>query len=101
MQDRLFRSRTDRVIGGICGGLAKYFELDPVIVRLVAVLLAMSGIGIPLYIVLWLVIPTETAAYPGYRPPAGYAPAPPPNAAPSAPPAQSWPYTQPVQSEPF
>src|SRR5687768_3917105 len=62
MQDRLVRSRTDRVIGGVCGGLARYFELDPVIVRLVAILLAMSGFGILIYLVLWVAVPPEATA---------------------------------------
>jgi phage shock protein C len=67
MQDRLVRSRTDRMLGGVCGGLARYFELDPVIVRLVAILLAMSGFGILLYFVLWLAVPAETMSV--YAPP--------------------------------
>src|SRR3954466_7617952 len=40
---RLTRSRSDRVLGGVCGGLAAYFRIDPIIVRLGAVLLVLAG----------------------------------------------------------
>ncbi len=56
---RLFRSKKDRMIAGVCGGIAEYFGIDPVIVRLVAVLLLIPG-GLPgllPYIVLWFVVP--------------------------------------------
>ncbi|HJZ24023.1 MAG TPA: PspC domain-containing protein [Candidatus Babeliales bacterium] len=57
---RLYRSRTDRKIAGICGGLANYFDIDPVIVRLAWVLLFfLGGSGIFLYIVAWIIIPLE------------------------------------------
>ena len=57
---RLYRSRTDRKIAGICGGLANYFDIDPVIVRLAWVLLFfLGGSGIFLYIIAWIVIPLE------------------------------------------
>ncbi len=58
MQTRLYRSRTDAVIGGVCGGLGQYLGIDPVLVRLFFVLLALgSGIGIPIYIIMWIVVP--------------------------------------------
>jgi phage shock protein C len=56
---RLYRSRKDRKIGGVCGGIAEYFSIDPVIVRVVAVLLLLPG-GLPgfiPYVVLWIVVP--------------------------------------------
>jgi phage shock protein C len=57
---RLARSRADYMIGGVCGGLGKYFNIDPTIVRLVFVLLAVSGgSGVLLYFVLWIVMPRE------------------------------------------
>jgi phage shock protein PspC (stress-responsive transcriptional regulator) len=59
MQDRLMRSRHDRMISGVCGGLGVYFEIDPTIVRLVMVLLAFAGIGLVLYPALWIVMPSE------------------------------------------
>jgi phage shock protein PspC (stress-responsive transcriptional regulator) len=62
MQKRLYRSRTDTMIGGVCGGLAKYLDIDPVIVRIAFVVLAMiDGAGVLAYIVMWLVVPLEPA----------------------------------------
>jgi len=60
MATRLYRSRSDRVIWGVCGGLAKYFDMDPAIVRVIAVLAVfVSGLGILAYIILALVLPLE------------------------------------------
>lgn len=57
---RVYRSRTDKKIAGVCGGLAKYFDVDPVIVRLLWIfLLFFGGAGIILYIIAWIVIPLE------------------------------------------
>lgn len=57
---KLYRSRTDRFIGGICGGLAEYFDVDSTIVRIVAVIVAIwGGVGIFAYIVGLIVIPEE------------------------------------------
>ncbi len=58
--ERLYRSRTDKIIAGIAGGLAKYFKLDPAIIRIIFVLLLFfDGIGVILYIILWIAIPFE------------------------------------------
>ena len=54
---RFFRDPDQRILGGVCGGLGVYFNLDPVIFRLIFVLLALSGFGIPLYLVLWIITP--------------------------------------------
>jgi len=60
MTSRLFRSRRDRVIGGVCGGLGVYFGIDPVIVRLLFVVMAIwGGLGFLGYLVLWIIIPPE------------------------------------------
>jgi phage shock protein C len=59
VERRLYRSRKDRLIAGVCGGLAEYFNIDPVIVRLVALLLLIAG-GVPgglPYLILWVVVP--------------------------------------------
>jgi phage shock protein PspC (stress-responsive transcriptional regulator) len=56
---RLFRSRTDRVIGGVCGGIARYFNVDPVLIRLICVLLLFSGAGVLAYIIAWIIVPLE------------------------------------------
>ena len=55
---RLYRSNKDKILGGVCGGLAEYFDVDPVIVRLIWVLAAlMGGAGILAYIIAWIIIP--------------------------------------------
>lgn len=60
MEKRLYRSRTDRMIWGVCGGLGKYFGLDPTIIRLIFVLLIFAGgFGIIAYLVLAVVAPLE------------------------------------------
>jgi phage shock protein C len=57
---RLYRSRDERVIWGICGGMAKYFNTDPVLVRVLWVLsLFLCGFGVLAYIILIFVIPLE------------------------------------------
>ncbi len=62
---RLRRSRGDRVIGGVCGGLGRYFGVDPILLRIAAVALALSGgAGVIAYLVAWIVIPEETGAEP-------------------------------------
>ena len=60
---RLTRSRTDRMIAGVCGGFAAYTGIDVNIVRLVMVLLALlGGSGVVLYLVAWVIVPVEDAA---------------------------------------
>ena len=60
MPKRLYRSRSDRVVAGVCGGLATYFDIDPTIVRVIAVLsVFVSGLGILAYIILAIVVPLE------------------------------------------
>jgi phage shock protein PspC (stress-responsive transcriptional regulator) len=60
MVKRLYRSRNERVIWGICGGLGKYFNVDPVLMRVIAVLtLCFGGWGILAYIILRFIIPLE------------------------------------------
>jgi phage shock protein PspC (stress-responsive transcriptional regulator) len=55
---RLYRSRTDKMLGGVCGGLGEYLGVDPTIIRLVLILLVLAyGTGILFYIIAWLVIP--------------------------------------------
>ena len=54
---KLTRSETDKRIAGVCGGLADYFGVDSVLVRIAFVVLSFMGPGILLYIVLWIVMP--------------------------------------------
>lgn len=57
---RLYRSRSNVMIGGVCAGLADYFNLDPTVVRLIFVLLALlGGHGVLVYLILWLVVPLQ------------------------------------------
>lgn len=60
MNRRLLRRRKDRMLGGVCGGLADLLEIDPTIVRVIFVLLGMlGGHGVLLYLILWLIVPSE------------------------------------------
>jgi phage shock protein C len=57
---RLYRSRDDRWLAGICGGLGSYFGLDPTLIRALFVLFGLVvGGGLLLYIILWIIIPLE------------------------------------------
>lgn len=59
---RLYRSETDRMIGGVCGGLGTYLGIDPLILRILFVAAAMmNGIGLAVYLMLWLFVPTAAA----------------------------------------
>jgi phage shock protein C len=64
MTTRLQRSRNDRLIGGVAGGLARYFGVDSTIVRLAIALLFFftHGAVLPVYIILWIIMPEEPAA---------------------------------------
>lgn len=60
MYKKLYRSVTDKMVAGVCGGLAEYFAIDPVIVRLIFVLAVIfGGSGILAYIILWIIIPQK------------------------------------------
>jgi phage shock protein C len=59
---RLYRSRTESMIAGVCGGLARYFGIDPTIMRLIFLLLFfLGGNGLLIYLILWIVVPLEPA----------------------------------------
>lgn len=58
--NRLYRSTTDKVIGGVCGGLGDYLNIDPVIIRILFVLLFIfGGSGLLVYIIMWIVLPEQ------------------------------------------
>ncbi|MCD8152149.1 MAG: PspC domain-containing protein [Clostridiales bacterium] len=60
MRKRLYKSEENRVICGVCGGLADFFGIDPTIVRLIwAVLTVFAGAGVWLYIIAAIIIPRE------------------------------------------
>lgn len=65
MEKRLYRARDERMIWGVCGGIAKYFGIDPTIVRLIAVLTLFFGLmGVLVYIILAIVMPLEPLSTP-------------------------------------
>lgn len=58
MERKLYRSRTNSMIAGVCGGLGEYLSVDPTILRVVAVLLIFAkGIGLWAYLIGWVIIP--------------------------------------------
>ena len=75
---KLYRSRSKRMIAGVCGGLADYLNMDPTLVRILTVVISLfTGIPVVLYIVALFVVPEEPAGFPpqGYPPvnaPQGY-----------------------------
>ncbi len=56
---RLYKSKTNRVICGVCGGVGEYFGIDPTIVRLLCVLLGLTSTGVIAYIIAALIMPEE------------------------------------------
>jgi phage shock protein C len=58
---RLYRSKKDRMIAGVCGGLGEYLEVDPTIVRLlwVVVTLVSLGVGLIAYLIAWIIVPEK------------------------------------------
>lgn len=57
---KLYRSRIDKMLGGVCGGLAEYFDIDPTLVRILfAISVTFGGTGILAYIILWIVVPEQ------------------------------------------
>ena len=63
MKKRLYRSKTDRKLAGVCGGVAEYFNIDPTIVRVIWALLAFFyGTSILLYLIMAFVVPEKPDA---------------------------------------
>lgn len=57
---RLYRSRNDKILAGICGGIGKYLDIDPIIIRLIFIVLLFTvGSGILIYLFAWILIPLE------------------------------------------
>ena len=63
MEKRLTRSTTNKTLCGVCGGIAEYFNIDPTVVRLIVVFLALAGVGSGLlaYIVAAIIMPDSPA----------------------------------------
>ena len=93
---RLYRSRSDRMLGGVAGGLASYLQVDPALTRLAfASLVLAAGSGLLAYIIAWIVIPEEPESR--AEPAAPALPAPPAEATtPSAPLAADSPASKPA-----
>jgi phage shock protein C len=65
---KLYRSRTNRQVAGVCGGLAEHFNTDATLLRVLFVVLAvLGGSGIVIYVAMWIIVPQEpeTTAGPG------------------------------------
>lgn len=61
---KLYRSRNDRVLGGVCGGIGNYFDIDPVIIRVLGVVAFFTvGVGFLAYIIAWIIIPEEPIVF--------------------------------------
>ncbi|AHF06850.1 PspC domain-containing protein [Desulfitobacterium metallireducens] len=57
---RLYRSRQNKMIGGVCAGLGEYLDLDPTLIRLVMIIAVFgAGAGVLAYLVAWVLIPNE------------------------------------------
>lgn len=59
-KNRLYRSESDRILGGVCGGMAEVYDFDPSLIRLATLLLIITGVSPLLYLVAWLIIPSES-----------------------------------------
>lgn len=58
-EKHLYRSCENRIIGGVCGGLGEYFDIDPILIRLIVALLFFTGLSIIFYILAWIIIPED------------------------------------------
>jgi phage shock protein C len=67
---KLYRSRTNRMVAGVCGGIAEYFNVDPTIVRLLFVVAAFltGGGSLLAYPILWAIVPEAPQQSPGWTP---------------------------------
>ena len=62
---KLYRSRTEKMVAGVCGGLGKYLAIDPTLIRLLFVLITLlGGSGVLVYLIMMIVIPEEPAEAP-------------------------------------
>lgn len=63
MEKKLYKSRENRMIAGVCGGIGEYFGVDPTLIRLFAVFTGIFGVGIFGYILAALIIPNQPGVY--------------------------------------
>ena len=58
---KLYRSESDRMLGGVCGGIAEVYDFDPSLIRLITLFLVLSaGSGLLVYLIAWIIIPSES-----------------------------------------
>ncbi|RKY53358.1 MAG: PspC domain-containing protein [Candidatus Neomarinimicrobiota bacterium] len=60
---KIYRSKTQKIIGGVCGGFGEYFDIDPVIIRVIWFILLLGGVGLLAYIIAWIIIPIEPEGF--------------------------------------
>lgn len=64
MEKRLMRSRNNRVIAGVCGGIGEYFNIDPTVIRLLTLLLVVfGGLSVWVYLIALIIMPNEPNYY--------------------------------------
>jgi phage shock protein C len=62
---KLYRSRTERMVAGVCGGLAEYFSVDTTVIRVLFLVLTLfGGSGLVVYVVMWILVPDASKAQP-------------------------------------
>jgi phage shock protein PspC (stress-responsive transcriptional regulator) len=60
-EKKLYRSESDRMLGGVCGGIAEVYDFDPSLIRLITLFLVLSaGSGLLVYLIAWIIIPSES-----------------------------------------
>jgi len=85
---RLYRSKTDRILGGVCGGIGEYFNTDPTLVRLLWVVFTLVwGAGLLAYIIAWIIVPEKPVEAPPAAAPITTAPPTAPPTPPAPPPS--------------
>ncbi len=60
---KIYRSKSQKIIGGVCGGLGEYLDIDPVIIRIIWFILLLGGVGLLAYIIAWIIIPIEPEGF--------------------------------------
>jgi phage shock protein C len=56
---KLYRSTSNKMLGGVCGGIGEYLDVDPTIIRILWILFGLTGFGVLAYILAWIVMPPK------------------------------------------
>lgn len=64
---KLYRNTSNSVFGGVCSGLAEYFNTDVTLIRIIALLLIISGVSIFVYLIMWIIIPAKPIEFNSYN----------------------------------